>query len=217
MPSERTSPKKSEEDIILEKLMQHRTVMLGGEISLQAIVTLTKQLVILQLESSEPIKMIINSGGGGIDAALYLCDFMTHFMTAPIHATAIGSCSSAATFVMMHCQKRQCTPHTRFVIHSGRISKVSFKMDGATEENLLYLLEDSRRTTKMVVELYMRKLDKSQEEIEALIARGDRDFDNSIGAQDAVDIGLIENIVEENIGVFPLPPKEKTEPPKETE
>ena len=187
-----------------DKLMEYRTVVFAGKIKREMCGKTLDRLTLLQFRSaSEPIKLLINSGGGDIDAAIDLCDFMDHVLTVPIHGVVIGECSSAATFVLLSCSVRKATQHSRFVIHSGTTGGVEFKMDKMTPKNLTDLTEEATNTAKMVVGFYAQKLGKSTSEVEKLIERGDQRFNSALTAQEAMEVGLITQIVEGKLDIFP--------------
>lgn len=187
-----------------DKLMEYRTVVFAGKIKREMCGRTLDRLTLLQFRSaSEPIKLLINSGGGDIDAAIDLCDFMDHVLTVPIHGVVIGECSSAATFVLLSCSVRKATQHSRFVIHSGTTGGVEFKMDKMTPKNLTDLTEEATNTAKMVVGFYAQKLGKSTSEVEKLIERGDQRFNSALTAQEAMEVGLITQIVEGKLDIFP--------------
>lgn len=192
-----------ENNALFENLMARRTVVLEGEINSKSISQVAQRMFALQARSGDLINLLIDSGGGSIRSALQLCDAMEHILTAPVRGIAFGACHSAATFVMLHCSERVCTPYSKFVIHSGTMSKISLPMNETTEKNLEHLLAESKSTTEMVVRLYMSRLNKSREQVEALIGRGDQNFNGAMTAQEAVEIGLVEKIIEGKLDIFP--------------
>lgn len=115
-------------------------------------------MIELQAHSPDRINLIIDSGGGSMEAALQLCDLMSTVLTAPVRGIALGACGSAATFVMLYCNERLSTPHSRFLIHSGTRSKISIPIGQTTSENLEQLLREVKATEEMVLGLYMSKL-----------------------------------------------------------
>lgn len=188
---------------IPERMLELRTVVVNGEIKPDMIDRVIGQIIDLQLQSSQEIKLIIDSGGGSAHAALKLCDFLEHIITAPVKGVVLGKCHSAATFILLHCNKKVATPHATFLTHSGRLSNVSFTTDDTTEENLELLLKEAKSVKEKVFKMYERKFDKPREEVAKLIARGDQEFDNVIHAEEAKDIGLIDEIVKEKLDIFP--------------
>lgn len=185
-----------------EFLRTRRTVILGGEITSEQIERIGNRMMEFQFESEEPITLIINSGGGRTFAALQLCDVIENFLTSPVHCYVVGECSSAATFILLHCAKRSCTRHSLFVIHSATISGIEIKVDKTTTSNLEALLEETRATQEMVTGMYMKKLNLDREKVEALVARGDQPFNNSLSAEEAKEIGLIEEIIESKLSLL---------------
>ncbi len=199
---------------LLEGMMNRRTVILNGEITQENVAQVGQQLLVLQMRSPDRVNLIIDSGGGSITAALRLCDLITTVMTAPVRGIALGSCASAATFVMLYCQERISTPYSQFLIHSGTRSKISIPINQTSSEKLELLLKDVKATEEMVLRLYMNKLtpkvwarkrptDKEQRTfVQRLINRGDQPFDEWLTAEEAVEIGLIERIIHERLDIF---------------
>lgn len=188
-------------------MLKFRTVGITGEITERVVENLIRRMVELQLRSPvEPIKLVIDSGGGSSVPALWLHDFISQVLTAPVHATVIGVCASAATFVLLACPVRRSLPHARFVIHSGT-RRASITIDNTSETAAEQLLADIRQHKATVTRFYSRKLKKTPAEIEQLVARGDQHFNEDMTAEEAFQLGLITEIVMGNAGIFPLPTK----------
>lgn len=193
-----------EQSIFHSLVKDHRTVSLIGRITPDSCHQLIEQLLECQLASStDSVKLIIESGGGDTGPALTVCDIITNVLTIPIEAIAIGRCSSAATFILLHCPVRRATPHTQFIIHSGRIGNIEFTMNQMTEKNLNDLLCETKTFVAAITELYAGKLGLSATEVQRLIDRGDQDFNNALTAEEALKIGLITEIVTGKVGIFP--------------
>lgn len=187
-----------EEKNVLEGLTRYRTSYLMGEIKHGSSQRCIEQMLEFQYEShNQPINLLINSQGGSIGAALEICDFIDHILTAPVHATVFGECSSAATFILLHCPVRRATPHARFIIHSGRLSGMTLKIDSMTQKNLELLLKESTELSELVVNMYVERLDMTKARVQELIDRGDSDFNFAITAAEANAIGLITEIISE--------------------
>ena len=202
------------ENPVLETFMVRRSVVLSGEINHQSIGEVGQRLIALQARSPDRINLIIDSGGGSLDAALRLCDLMSIVMTAPVRGIALGSCGSAATFVMLYCNERVSTPYSRFLIHSGTRSKISIPIGQTTSENLEQLLKDVKATEEMVLSLYMNRLtptawtkklpsdDQRREYVQKLIDRGDQPFDDWMSAEEAIEVGLVTEIINGKLDIF---------------
>jgi ATP-dependent protease ClpP protease subunit len=192
-----------EQNRLRDILMRQRTVALTDDINHQSAAEVAGRLLTLQAESTERINLIIDSAGGENRPALQLCDFISNVMTAPVRGIAMGSCKSAATFVMLHCDERVSLPHARFMIHSGRITGISLSLNNSTPKDLELLLTQSKEIAEEITALYMQKLKMNRKKVEALIKRGDQRFDDTISATEAVKIGLVERIVTDTLDIFP--------------
>lgn len=193
------------DDRLTDRMLQYRTVALGGKITDESSAQLLDQLLQLQLDSTnEPIHLFINSGGGRNSSALFLHDVIAHVLSAPVHGLVTGQCSSAATFVLLACPVRRCTPHARFVIHSGTMGDISIQMNNTSLMKIERLAQEVRKDTEWAIQFYMNKLRLPRKKVQELIARGDEDFDNELTAEEAREIGLITEIISTKAGVFPL-------------
>lgn len=187
-----------------DRLVRFRTVHLYGDVTEKSCNKLIEQLLTCQLESEKrPIKMLINSPGGEAYPALRTCDFMEHVVTAPIEGVVVGECSSAATFILLHCATRRGAPRSRYVIHSGTRAGIHIPTDHMTGRNLSDLQKEISEFAEMIIQLYSKKLKRPKKEILKLIARGDQRFHRALSAQEALDIGLITEIVSGKAGIFP--------------
>jgi ATP-dependent protease ClpP protease subunit len=188
---------------MIEKFLKtKRTIILNGDITPEIIDSISSQMMAFQCDSEYPINLVIDSGGGSTFAALRLCDFIEHFITAPVYAFVIGECSSAATFILLHCDKRSCTQHSFFLVHSSTMMGIEIKLDKTTPALFEALLEDSRTTQETVIKMYMSKLNLNREKVEKIIARGDQAFNNELSAKEAKDIGLIQEIIQGKLPLF---------------
>lgn len=187
---------------LLDGLMDRRTLVLDGKVTYESMGDLWQRMLALQLRSSEPITLIIDSGGGSVHDALRLCDLMKSIVRAPVHGLVVGMCGSAATFVLLHCTKREGTAHSRYVIHSGTKSNLSLPINGSVVQHLEQLLAETKRVEDMITSMYVRTLKKSKEEVEKLISRGDQSFDAVMSVAEAIEAGLIECVFEGKLDTF---------------
>lgn len=199
---------------IVDGMLERRTVILNDEINHESTSEAGQHLLNLQMQSTDPINLIIDSGGGSLDSALRICDLITSIMTAPVRGIVLGACGSAATFILLHCVERIGTPYSRFLIHSGTRSKITIPINQTTSVNLEQLLREVKATEELVTKLYMNRLtpamwhtSTSEEErrtfVQNLITRGDQRFDDWMFAEEAVEVGLIDRVVHEKLDIFP--------------
>lgn len=201
-------------NLVMEALKLRRTLVLSGEINRDSMRVLSEQLISLQMISNDRINLIIDSGGGETSPALTFCDLLSALITAPVRGIALGSCGSAATFVMLHCNERVSTPYSRFVIHSGMVSQISVPINQTTSVDLEQLLLKVKATEEKVIRLYMNRLTppawkKSQpkeaekrEFVRKLIERGDQRFNDVLSAEEAIQVGLVTEIIREKLDIY---------------
>lgn len=204
-----------QKESIREGLMAHRTVVLVEEVSDKTVWEIINKMFNLQMKSSDPINLIIDSPGGSLTAAFQLCDFIENLFTAPVRGITIGLCASAATLIMLSCNKRLGTRNSKFVIHSSMRSGIGLQNNHTSVENLELLLKDLRTTEEKYIKHYLNHLtpiawkdgkpseNEQREFVRSLLRRGDQNFDQRMTAEEAVESGLIEEIVEGKLDIFP--------------
>jgi ATP-dependent protease ClpP protease subunit len=202
---------------ILTGLMDRRTVVLSGEINKETIATVSQRFFQLQLHSSDMINLLIDSPGGEMRSALFLCDILTSVMTAPVRGIVIGECSSAATFILLSCKERMGTFYSRYVIHSATRNQIRVQMNDTTSERLEQILREVKASEETITRLYMRTLqpanwnestteDDRRTFVKQLIARGDQEYNAVMSSDEAVEVGLIQSIIAKKLDIFPASP-----------
>ncbi len=187
---------------IFDKITDRRVIPIIGEITPKLCEAVTLRLTECQIESTEPVTLLISSGGGKVFSALGVCDFMEHVLTMPIHGVVFGTCNSAASYILLHCQKRSATPYTQFLLHSPSMTpNILFGDD--VHEKILQIEREGLAMQQQVVEMYQKRLNLTADEVKKLLKRGDREFDEYLEANEALKIGLITEIVSGKVGIFP--------------
>jgi ATP-dependent Clp protease protease subunit len=172
---------------IFSRLLNDRVIFLSDEVN-----DATASLVIAQmlyLESVDPDKDIsfyINSPGGSVTAGMAIYDTM-QFVKCDVTTICLGLAASMGAFLLAAGTKgkRIALPHSEIMIHqplgqsSGQVSDVLIRTE------LLV------RTRQMLNELLAKNTGRSIEEI----AR-DTERDNFMTAQQALEYGLIDRIIE---------------------
>jgi len=195
---------------IASEFGKRRAVVLGGEITQSSIAEVASRLLSLQFESSEPITLLIDSGGGDVRAALSLCDLMTVVMSAKIRGVATAMCGSAATFVLLHCHERIATPYSRFLIHSSERQVSGVPINATSAEHLQHLLRDMQELDSMLIDMYAKRLTPHKKQkaggmhdfVRKLMQRGDQRFGAFMSAEEALAIGLVTRIEKQSLGLF---------------
>lgn len=103
---------------LISKLLKTRTVMVTDEVTKKMAQQVMTQLLLLEAESNDDIKMYINSPGGDADAGFAIFDMM-RFVKPKIKAICAGVAASAAVIILLGTEKenRLSLPNARVLIH----------------------------------------------------------------------------------------------------
>ena len=103
---------------LLSKLLKTRTIVLAGEINKKLGEKITVQLLILDGESHEPIRLFVDTPGGDADAGYAIFD-MIRFVGSPVNTISNGLTASAGVIVTLAAPKerRFSLPSSRWLIH----------------------------------------------------------------------------------------------------
>ncbi len=171
---------------INQKLLETRTILLFGEIDMEAAQKVTLQLLVLAAESDEPIKLVINSPGGHVESGDTIFD-MVRFVNAPVQVIGTGWVASAAALVYVAAEKenRFSLPNTRFLLHQPMGGARGQAADIAIEAE--EIIKMRRRLNEIFAKQTGQPVEKVEEDT-------DRNFWMSAG--EAQDYGLVGTIVE---------------------
>ena len=103
---------------LISKLLKTRTVMVTDEVTKKMAQQIITQLLLLEAENNDDIKMYINSPGGDADAGFAIFDMM-RFVKPKIKAICAGVAASAAVIILLGAKKenRLSLPNARVLIH----------------------------------------------------------------------------------------------------
>ncbi len=169
-----------------DKLLKTRSLLLSGEINKDSADKLIKDLLVLEAESSDPVRIFINSPGGDVDAGFAIYD-MVRFVTCPVIMIGMGLVASAASLILLAvpAERRIGLPNSSYLIHQP----LSEMKGNATD-----------------IEIHAMQLEKMKAKINCIIAEAtgmsletvtaDTDRDHWLDALEAQKYGLISRIVE---------------------
>lgn len=173
-------------DMLAEKFLKTRQIILSGEINKELAEKITKQLLILEADSNEkPIYVYIDSPGGDVDAGFAIFD-MIRFIACPVVLVGMGLIASAAALILLAVNKsrRVGLPNSRYLIHQP-----SSGMRGVATD----------------IQIHAQELEKTRTAINKIIAqetgkdidtvKKDTERDYWLGANEACSYGLISKIV----------------------
>jgi ATP-dependent Clp protease, protease subunit len=168
-----------------EKAFKSRTVLIFGTITDATAAEAARRLIALDLDSSEPVDVIVSSPGGHLESGDTIHDLI-RFMRAPVRMIGSGWVGSAATHVYLAAprERRFCLPNTRFLIHqpSGGISGQASDIAIQAREIIL--------ARQRIAELIARECVKPVSVVLEDIAR-----DHWLSAGEAIDYGLVSRII----------------------
>lgn len=174
-----------EESPLLRQFLKTRTVLLTGEINKTLAERVVRQVLLLEQESDEPIKVFIDSPGGDADAGFAILDMM-RFVRPPIKMIGMGLVASAGAIVLLAAPRehRFALPNSRYLIHQPM---AGFR--GVGTEIEIHAKEIDLMRRKMN-ELISQETGKPVAEVEQ-----DTDRDYWMGAEEALAYGLVGSII----------------------
>ena len=168
-------------------LAEKRMVFVEGEINQMAADEFAKQIMFLAFEDSDaPIKVIINSEGGEIEAGLKMCDAVEGCPCRVDAYCYTRAYSMAAVLFESVNGNRYMVGNGKLMLHQPSITGTGRKTAGEIEELSLRLKETNDRVLSIVSKKSGISLAKLKKETEK-----DRFYD----ADEAVKTGLADQAV----------------------
>lgn len=170
---------------LTDKYLKTRTILLSGEIDKALAEKTIRQLLLLEAESLDPIKVMIDSPGGDADAGYAIFD-MIRFINAPVYTIGMGLVASAGALVLLASPKerRLSLPNSHYMIHQP-----SSGMRGVATEIEIHALE----VEKLRVKINKLIADETGQDISRVEKDTDRDF--WMGSDEAQKYGLVSRVV----------------------
>ncbi len=177
------------QDRIEASLLKARRLFLSGAVDEESARDLIEKLWYLELENpKKPILLVINSPGGSVDAGWAIWD-QIKMITSPVKTLITGLAASMGSVLSLVAAKGQrfATPNARIMIHQPMIGGVIRGQATDLEIHAKEIL----KTKAQLIDLYVKQTGKSRDVIEDAIDR-----DKWFSAQEALDFGLLDGIVE---------------------
>ena len=174
---------------IYSRLLKDRIIMLSGPIEDEMANSIVAQLLFLDAQdSTKDIYLYINSPGGVVTSGMAIYDTM-NFIKADVQTIVIGMAASMASVLVSSGAKgkRFGLPHSQVLIHqpSGGAQGQQTEIEIAATEIL--------KTRKMLNGILAKNSGQPIEKIQA-----DTERDHYLTAQEAVDYGLLDGVMEIN-------------------
>jgi len=184
---EKKEDKKAGADPLAEKFLKTRQIILSGEINKELAEKIVRDLLMMEADSSEPIRMYIDSPGGDVEAGFAIFD-MIRFINAPVTLIGMGLVASAAALILLAVPKerRVALPNSQYLIHQpmSGIRGVATDIEIHAQE----LAKTRAKLNKIISEA-------TGKDIEQVTKDTDRDY--WLTADEAIEYGLVSRIIRE--------------------
>jgi len=141
-------PRKSESEVILQKLLESRNIIISQEIEDETVQRVISQLLLLDsMDATKDIRVYINSSGGSADGGFAIFDTI-RFIKAPVKTVAVGLAASAAVLILLAAKKdnRYAFPHCRLLIHQPATAHQGHALDiDITAQEILKLRDKANQ------------------------------------------------------------------------
>lgn len=177
---------------IYDRLYRERIIFLGRGVN----DSLANQIIAVMLyldseDNNKPIYLYINSPGGSVTAGLAIYDTMQHIKSEVV-TICVGLAASMGAFLLTAGAKgkRLALPHSRIMIHqpSGGVQGRTQATDIEIEAKEILRLRD---------ELNGMMAFHTGQTIEKIAKDTDRDY--FMSAQEALEYGLIDKVIEDRV------------------
>jgi len=173
--------------ILMDRLLEHRIVMLSEPVMPKPAQRLMAQLLLLDAQDpKKPIHFYINTPGGSISDGFAIFDTV-RFLSAPVVTICTGLSASMGTILMLsppQKKNRVCLPNTRFMIHQPSSAYRGSAADIQIGAREILKLRDR------LIEIYVEETKMDEERI-----RADLNRDYWMTSEEAVKYGLCDRIV----------------------
>ena len=172
---------------IYSRLLKDRIIFLGEEVSDASASVIVAQLLFLEAEDPEKdINLYINSPGGSVTAGMAIYDTMK-YIKCDVSTVCIGMAASMGAFLLAGGTKgkRLALPNAEIMIHQpsggaqGQATDIKIVSD--------HIIKTRTRLNQVLAANTGKPLD---------VIAADTERDNYMSAQEAVEYGLIDSVVE---------------------
>ena len=172
---------------IYSRLLKDRIIFLGEEVNDASASIVVAELLFLESEDpSKDIHLYINSPGGSVTAGMAIYDTM-QYIKCDVSTICIGMAASMGAFLLAGGAKgkRYALPNSEIMIHQPSGGSKGMASD------IKIVADEILKTKAKLNSILAQNTGKPIEVIER-----DTDRDNYMSAQEAVEYGLIDSVVE---------------------
>jgi len=166
-------------------ILKARTVLVNGQVDDELAQKVISQLIALNAESHDPIKVIVTTPGGHVDSGFAIHDIMK-FIESPVITIGAGWVASIGVPIFMAAPKehRYSLPGTRYLIHQPSGGAGGQASDIRIEAKEIIKIRE--KLNKMIAE-------ETGQTIEKIAKDSDRNF--WMSSDEALEYGLVTKVI----------------------
>jgi ATP-dependent Clp protease, protease subunit len=172
---------------IYSRLLKDRIIFLLGEVDDESANLIVAQMLYLHAEDPKAdVHLYINSPGGSVTAGMSIYDTMRYInCDVQTYCTGIAASMAATLLAAGTKGKRNILPHGEVMIHQvlggfrGQVTDIEIRTK--------HLLRTKRTMNQILSDLTGQPFERVEK---------DTDRDNFMGAQEALEYGLVDHILE---------------------
>ena len=180
---------------IFSRLLKDRIIFLSEDVNQTSASLVIAQLLFLESEDPDKeISLYINSPGGSVSDGLGIIDTM-NYIKCPVTTICIGRAASMGALLLTSGEKgkRFATPNAEILIHQPLIGGQGGGISGQATEIKIHA-DHMIRTREKLNKLLSEKTGQPIEQIEK-----DTERDHYMSAQEALEYGLIDGIMDKRM------------------
>ncbi len=168
------------------RLLKTRTILVSGEVNQDLAERVVGQLLVLDAESHDPIRVMITTPGGSIYPGYAIYD-MLRYVESPIIGIGAGFVASMGVPILLGADKdkRFALPNTRFMLHQPAGGAMGQLQDIRIQAQEIIGIR--AKINELIASETGQPIDK---------VRKDSDRDFWMSSEEALEYGIISKIVQ---------------------
>jgi ATP-dependent Clp protease protease subunit len=185
MADEEGAEARKPDDNLVSRMLKTRTVLVSGEVDEKLAERVMGQVLVLDAESHDPIRVIVTSQGGHVDSGFAIHDLL-HYIESPVRTIGAGWVASIGVPILLSAPRehRYSLPNTRFLLHqpSGGAGGQASDIRIAAEE----ILKLRERINQLIAT-------ETGQDVQRVATDSDRNF--WMSASQALEYGLVGRVI----------------------
>lgn len=173
-------------DGIVSRMLKTRTILIGGQVDQEMAERVISQLLVMDAESHDPIRVIITSQGGHVDSGFAIHDIL-RFVQSEIIGIGAGWVASIAVPILFGAEKKNrfALPNTRFLLHQP---------SGGAGGQAADIRIEAQEILKIREKLNQMIAKETGQTVDRVATDSDRNY--WMNAEEALKYGLISKVVQ---------------------